>query len=88
MKLCNIAITPNSESETVPSNDNSLQDESAMLPKFLAVCVPLVFDVARSDKDREIVCCALECINEMLKEMKGGLVGFVIFNLPLVSKLP
>ncbi|XP_063678684.1 importin-4-like [Bolinopsis microptera] len=54
---------------------NNFQDESAMLPKFLAVCVPLVFDVARSDKDREIVCCALECINEMLKEMKGGLIA-------------
>ena len=61
------------------------QDESAMLPKFLAVCVPLVFDVARSDKDREIVCCALECINEMLKEMKGGLVSNLQINLQNIN---
>ena len=45
-----------------------------MLPKLLSVCVPLVFDVVRSDKDREIVCSALECINEMLKELKNALV--------------
>ena len=51
-----------------------------MLPKLLAVCLPLVFDVVRSDKDREVVCCALECINEMLKQMKGGLVSLVIYR--------
>lgn len=53
----------------------NFQDETAMLPKLLAVCLPLVFDVVRSDKDREVVCCALECINEMLKQMKGGLIA-------------
>ena len=68
---------------TINKTPSPTQDESAMLPKFLAVCVPLVFDVARSDKDREIVCCALECINEMLKEMKGGLVSNLQNNLQI-----
>jgi len=55
--------------------EHNFQDETALLPKFLAVCIPLVFDVVRSDKDREIVCCALECINEMLKELKNAMIA-------------
>lgn len=49
------------------------QDENAFLQKFLSVSLPLIYDIIKGDKEREIVCCALECLNEILKEMGSGL---------------
>ena len=50
-----------------------LQDENAFLQKFLSVSLPLIYDIIKGDKEREIVCCALECLNEILKEMGSGM---------------
>jgi len=54
---------------------NNYQDESALLPKMLSVSVPHLIEVVKTDKERELVCGALESLNEMLKEIGAEMGG-------------